>query len=110
MELYDEIVGNAIQDKTNYVFLDEIQDIPEFEKCVIGLFEHRTLKFDIYISSSNSRMFSEELATLFTGRGKEIKILPLSFKQYYEYVNNISELDAFKRYMKYGGLPLIVEN
>ncbi|MDR2568427.1 MAG: AAA family ATPase, partial [Mycoplasmataceae bacterium] len=66
-EVYDLILENSIPKKTNYIFLDEIQDIKEFEKCIIGLFENKEYVFDIYLTGSNSHMFSEELATLFTG-------------------------------------------
>jgi predicted AAA+ superfamily ATPase len=96
--------------KINYVFLDEIQEIKDFEKCVITLFEHKTLKFDIYITGSNSHMFSSELITLFTGRVKEIITFPFSFKEinqnFLPKENSLNE--NFKRYIMLGGLGIIL--
>jgi predicted AAA+ superfamily ATPase len=107
--LVNEIESKSDSTKTNYVFLDEIQEINNFEKCIITLFENKKYKYDIYITGSNSHMFSEELATLFTGRTKKIKIFPFTFKEVKENVlTSMSEYDALFEYLKYGGLGVIV--
>jgi predicted AAA+ superfamily ATPase len=114
MELYDNILKNSIKGKKNYIFLDEIQEIKDFEKCVIGLYENKDIDFDIYITGSNSRMFSQELATLFTGRETEIHIFPLSFKEIYDFsiqkTNVIDKYTIFNQYKMFGGLPILLEH
>jgi predicted AAA+ superfamily ATPase len=111
--LYEEILNKSQPNDINYIFLDEIQEVKNFEKCVIGLFENKTFRFDIYLTGSNSKMLSSELATLFTGRYQEIKIYPLSFSEYLLVVSNILQKfdkhDLFNQYLLYGGLPGIIE-
>jgi len=79
-DIYFEIKKKMQPNKTNYVFLDEVQNIPFFEKLVDGLFA--TENTDIYITGSNAFLLSSELATLLSGRYIEICILPFSFKEY----------------------------
>lgn len=79
-DIYFEIKEKMQANKTNYVFLDEVQNIPFFEKLVDGLFA--TENTDIYITGSNAFLLSSELATLLSGRYIEISILPFSFKEY----------------------------
>lgn len=79
-DIYFEIKNKLILDKTNFIFLDEIQNIPHFEKLVDGLFVNRNV--DVYITGSNAFLLSSELATLLSGRYVEISILPFSFKEY----------------------------
>jgi len=79
-EIYFNIKKKLKADKPNYVFLDEVQNIPSFEKIVDGLFA--TENVDVYITGSNAFLLSGELATLLSGRYIEISILPFSFKEY----------------------------
>ncbi|MFN3997393.1 ATP-binding protein [Algoriphagus sp.] len=79
-DLYFEIKKKLHPEKPNYVFLDEVQNIPNFEKLVDGLFA--TENTDLYITGSNAFLLSSELATLLSGRYIEISILPFSFKEY----------------------------
>lgn len=79
-KIYFEIKKKTLPNKTNYIFLDEVQNIPFFEKLVDGLFA--TENTDIYITGSNAFLLSSELATLLSGRYIEISILPFSFKEY----------------------------
>ncbi|OGS73741.1 MAG: hypothetical protein A3F91_15170 [Flavobacteria bacterium RIFCSPLOWO2_12_FULL_35_11] len=79
-DIYFEIKKKMQPNKTNYVFLDEVQNIPLFEKLVDGLFA--TENTDVYITGSNAFLLSSELATLLSGRYIEISILPFSFKEY----------------------------
>ncbi|MDP1745032.1 MAG: AAA family ATPase, partial [Bacteroidota bacterium] len=79
-DIYFEIKKKLQTDKPNYIFLDEVQNIPFFEKLVDGLFA--TENVDVYITGSNAFLLSSELATLLSGRYIEISILPFSFKEY----------------------------
>ena len=79
-DIYFEIKEKLIKDQPNYIFLDEVQNIPQFEKLVDGLFVSDFT--DVYITGSNAFLLSSELATLLSGRYIEISILPFSFKEY----------------------------
>jgi len=79
-DIYFEIKKKMQPNKINYIFLDEVQNIPLFEKLVDGLFA--TENTDIYITGSNAFLLSSELATLLSGRYIEISILPFSFQEY----------------------------
>lgn len=103
-ELYNYIMSKINDDKKHYVFLDEIQNIEEFQKAVDGLYIKENI--DIYITGSNAFLLSGELATLLTGRYVEIKMLPLSFKEYVSgFENNSNYQSLFLDYMKNGGMP-----
>ena len=80
--LYFEMKLKLQTDKQNYIFLDEIQNITDFEKLVDGLYA--TKNTDVYITGSNANLLSSELATLLSGRYIEISILPFSFAEYLE--------------------------
>ena len=106
-ELYNYVMSKIKDNKKYYVFLDEVQNIEEFQKAVDSLYIKDNI--DIYITGSNAFLLSGELATLLTGRYVEIKMLPLSFKEYisgYEDNNNYQLL--FLEYMKNGGMPGIL--
>ena len=81
-KLYEYIKSKMIGDKRNYIFLDEIQHVDKFEKVVDSLFIKENT--DLYITGSNAYFMSSELATLLSGRYIELKMLPLSFKEYYQ--------------------------
>lgn len=80
--LYFDIKAKLQEDKPNYIFLDEVQNIKDFEKLVDGLYASK--KCDLYITGSNANLLSGELATLLSGRYIEISILPFSFAEYLE--------------------------
>lgn len=103
-KLYEYIKSKLLPDRTTYIFLDEVQKVPDFEKAVDSLYVKRTT--DIYITGSNAYMLSGDLATLLTGRYVEISMLPLSFREYSELGDKDCE-NAFADYMKYGGLPFV---
>ena len=103
-KLYEYIKEKLLPDKTTYIFLDEIQKVPDFEKAVDSLYAKPNT--DIYITGSNAYMLSGDLATLLTGRYVEISMLPLSFKEYWELAGSDRE-SAFADYMKYGGMPFV---
>ena len=103
-EIYDYIKNLLQENVINYVFIDEIQNIPEFEKLLEGLFV--TPNVDLYVTGSNAYLLSSELATLLTGRAFEINILPFSFAEYVEFTGKTSSPDrAFVEYMHTGGFP-----
>ncbi len=81
-KLYEYIKSKMIEDKKNYIFLDEIQHVDKFEKVVDSLFIKKNT--DLYITGSNAYFMSSELVTLLSGRYIELKMLPLSFKEYYQ--------------------------
>ena len=81
-KLYEYIKSKMIQNKRNYIFLDEIQHVDKFEKVVDSLFIKENT--DLYITGSNAYFMSSELATLLSGRYIKLKMLPLSFKEYYQ--------------------------
>lgn len=87
-----------------YIFLDEIQKVPFFEKVVDSLYVKKNT--DIYITGSNAYMLSGDLATLLTGRYVEVSMLPLSFKEYTQIIGMPTE-QAFAEYMNTGGLPYV---
>lgn len=105
-ELYTYIEDKLLPDKMNYIFLDEIQVIPNFEKTVDGLFIKKNV--DLYITGSNSYMLSGELATYLTGRYMQIHMLPLSFKEYLNYYGNDNELKKYDIYIQNGGFPYLL--
>ncbi len=96
--IYFEIKSKLQTDKMNYIFLDEIQNINDFEKLVNGLYA--TKNVDVYITGSNANLLSSELATLLSGRYIEISILPFSFGEYLESRN----IDTSNKYLNYGAL------
>ena len=88
----------------NYVFLDEVQNVPEFQRAVDSLYIKKNV--DVYITGSNAYLLSGELATLLSGRYIEIKMLPLSFKEYVSaFPNNNNYYQLFLEYMRNGGMP-----
>ena len=102
--LYNYIKEQLCKDKMNYIFLDEIQNVKEYEKAIDSLYVKDNT--DIYITGSNSYLLSGELATLLTGRYIEISMLPLSFKEYCELTGTDGDT-AFSEYMRYGGMPYL---
>ena len=85
----------------NYLFIDEVQMCEKFEVAVNDVYESK--KFDIYITGSNAFLLSSDLATLFTGRHFEIKVLPFSFSEYLDYFEYKNIDEAFEKYTLEGG-------
>ena len=96
--IYYDIKKKLQADKPNYIFLDEVQNIPLFEKLVDGLFA--TENTDVYITGSNAFLLSSELATLLSGRYIEISILPFSFREYL----TARSIDTGNKYLNYEAL------
>ncbi len=100
--LYKYLNSKINKTKKTYIFLDEIQEVKNFQKVVDSLFLNPNV--DIYITGSNAHMLSGELATLLSGRYIEIKMLPLSFKEYNELIGG-NVKDNFNKYFINGGFP-----
>jgi len=106
--LYKYIESNIFQNGKTYIFLDEIQTVKDFEKAVNSIMVD--FNADIYLTGSNAYMLSSDLSTLLSGRYIEIKMYPLSFKEYIDVQISLekSSEDYFYDYMKYGGFPFLV--
>lgn len=103
-EIYDYIKTRLHESVTNYVFIDEVQNVPEFEKLLEGLYV--TQNVDLYVTGSNAYLLSSELATILTGRSFEVNVLPFSFAEYLEFTGKTSTPDrAFANYIRTGGFP-----
>ena len=105
-DLYN-YVKERIKNERVYLLLDEVQNIKAFEKAINSF--KVDFDIDIYITGSNAYLLSSELSTLLSGRYIEIKIYPLSFKEYLKFndYDNSNLEDKFNEYLKYGGLPAI---
>jgi predicted AAA+ superfamily ATPase len=106
--LYDYVKERLCADKFTYVFIDEVQQCPEYEKAVDSLFIKD--KVDVYVTGSNAHMLSGELATLLSGRYVEIRMLPLSFSEYLAFTDQMqpfSVREAFGDYLKNGSFPYV---
>ena len=108
MELYNYVKERLNKDKKTYVFIDEVQNIDDFQKAIDGLYINKNI--DLYITGSNAYLLSGELATLISGRYIEIKMLPLSFKEYLSvFDENVDKQEKLLDYFKYGSLPQTVQ-
>lgn len=105
-KLHDFVDSRLKKNAKNYVFLDEIQKVVDFQKAVDGLYIKKNV--DIYITGSNAHLLSGELATLLSGRYVEIEMLPLSFKEYIEFIGNTDISRKFADYVRYSSFPFAV--
>ena len=103
-KLYAYLKARLVSGAKTYIFLDEIQKVAAFEKVVDSLYVKPDV--DIYITGSNAYMLSGDLATLLTGRYVEIKMLPLSFREFLA-VTNLDQDRGFAEYLRTGGLPYL---
>lgn len=103
LTVYREIKGKLQPNAMNYIFLDEVQNIDQFQRLVDGLFIDDNV--DLYVTGSNAYLLSGELATLLSGRYIEISMLPLSFGEYRQFDSNADLSMQFSQYMANGGFP-----
>ena len=103
MELYNYVNEKITDNDDYYVFLDEVQNVFEFQKAVDGLYIKKNV--DVYITGSNAYLLSGELATLLSGRYIEIKVLPLSFKEYKNYLNVEGDEKLYLKYVNNSSFP-----
>ena len=107
-KLHKYIKDKLVIGEKTYVFLDEVQNVSEFEKTVDSLFINKDV--DLYITGSNAYLLSSELATLLTGRYVEIKMLPLSFKEYVSAFADKTDISRkFRDYLRYSSFPQAIE-
>ncbi|TKG95627.1 ATP-binding protein [Puteibacter caeruleilacunae] len=104
-DLHDYVLQNLSTTNPNYLFIDEIQDIEDFEKALRSLLLRENI--DIYITGSNAKMLSGELATTLSGRYIEFNIYSLSYLEFLRFHSLENSDDSLALYMKYGGLPYI---
>ena len=106
--LYVYIKERMIANRMNYIILDEIQHVKEFERAVDSLYIKNNT--DLYITGSNAYMLSSEIATLLSGRYMEIQMLPLSFKEYISYWGDNADLSRkYRDYLQYSSFPYVLE-
>jgi len=102
-KLHEYVKARIVKGKWTYVFIDEIQNCPEYEKAVSSLYLRKNV--DLYITGSNAYMLSGELATKLTARYIEIDMLPLSFVEYSQAVQTADKRERFFQYMNMGAFP-----
>lgn len=102
--VYQYIKDHVIDAKKYYIFIDEIQLIDNFEDLVNSV--KLDFNCDLYITGSNSKLLSSEINTKLRGRGLEIRVFPLSFKEFYDYRGG-DKKEAFNEYLTYGGMPYL---
>ncbi len=108
-DLYNYIKKNVKNQNKKYILLDEVQNVEKWEKAVNSLLVD--INSDIYITGSNAYLLSSELTTLLAGRVLTIKIYPFSYKEFleeYSFKNDEDKFEKFDKYLKYGGMPMIV--
>ncbi len=108
-ELFSVIKSHLSSEEKTYLFLDEIQEIPDWEKVVNSLMSDYDV--DIYVTGSNSRMMSSEISTYLTGRYVSFRIYPLSFGEYLQFRKEYTQVDdprrELVRYLQFGGFPAL---
>jgi len=108
MKLYNYILERLNPEKKNYIFIDEVQNVPQFQKACDGLYINKNV--DLYITGSNAFLLSGELATLLSGRYIEIKMLPLSFKEYVNTFDNKENLERlYASYITRSSFPYALQ-
>lgn len=107
MDLYHFVHEHENKQKKNYLFFDEIQNVRNWEKAINSF--RVDMDADIYITGSNSHLLSGEMATLLSGRYVELRVYPLSFKEYYDFKNGTPQTayQLFTEYIVDGGFPAV---
>ena len=106
-DLYEYIKKKKGNKKFSYIFIDEIQEIEEFERALRSLLTEGV--YDIYCTGSNARMLSGELATLLAGRYIEIRVHSLSYNEFLAFHSIGNNSESFLKYVKYGGMPWLIK-
>ena len=102
-ELYYYVRAQILDDNPYYILLDEVQFVDEFEDVLNGFLHIKNA--DTYVTGSNAKFLSKDIITEFRGRGDEVRVYPLTFKEYYGYLGG-DKLERFEEYAQFGGLPL----
>lgn len=110
-KLYAYVQARLLEDKTNYIFFDEIQHVAEYQKVVDSLFIKENC--DVYITGSNAYFMSGELATLLTGRYMELSMQPLSLAEFQQGLQDegqyLSKTEIFNKYLEVGSFPYVLK-
>ena len=93
--------------RKTYIFLDEVHDVDGWEKTVNSI--RKRPNADVYITGSNSKMLSGELATYLTGRYVEFSLTPFSYREFLEASDSVNSEESFRRYLEFGGMPFLSE-
>ncbi|MDD7897925.1 ATP-binding protein [Metamycoplasma hyosynoviae] len=104
-KLYEYVKEKIVDNEMYYLFIDEVQKVDNFIAVLNSLRKFENL--DIYVTGSNSKFLSSDIATEFRGRGDQIKLCPLTFVEYFE-SSNLDFNDAFNEYLNYGGMPFLI--
>jgi len=103
--LFDYVIGKSNSKKMNYIFIDEIQEIENFEIALRHLFAKN---FDVYCTGSNAQMLSGDLATHLSGRYVDFQINSLSYAEFLQFHTLVNNNTSFNKFIKYGGLPYLI--
>lgn len=101
--LYDQIMSEIDPSTTNYIFIDEVQMVPDFERMLDSLYTKPYT--DIYVTGSNAYMLSSDIATILTGRYVELKVQPLTFSEFIQFFPSNDKTQLFQTYLTNGGFP-----
>lgn len=104
--LHQEIISRLADDRKNYIFLDEVQEVKEFDKVVRSLILDS--RNDIYLTGSNSDMLSSEIASRLAGRSIQFHIHPLTYREFLEFHSFTDSDSSLATYLRYGGLPYLM--
>lgn len=104
-KLYNYVMDKIQDDKMYYILLDEIQKVDDFESVLNSFLRKKNL--DVYVTGSNSKFLSSDIITEFRGRGDEVRVYPLTFREYLPACNKDID-EALKEYITYGGMPYIL--
>jgi len=107
---YDFVSNNIVEGEKNYLIFDELQTVKHWEKAIESF--RLDYNVDIYITGSNAYLLSTEFSTLLSGRYVEIRLLPLSFKEFltfYEFAADITMDEKFQMYLQIGGMPILCQ-
>ena len=110
INFYDYVAGHIQPDSKTYLIFDELQNVPDWEKAIESF--RLDYDVDIYITGSNAYLLSTEFSTLLSGRYVEIKVLPLSFKEFltfYDFDTSVTMEEKFRKYLQFGGMPILRE-
>lgn len=107
LNLLNFIKEQIINENKYYVLIDEIQNVKNFEDLVNSLLNIKNV--DLYITGSNSKFLSRDIKTQIRGRATEIKVRPLTFKEFYSVKKELGIEEAFKEYLTFGGMPFLVD-
>ena len=110
IKFYDYVAGHIQPDSKTYLIFDELQNVPDWEKAIESF--RLDYDVDIYITGSNAYLLSTEFSTLLSGRYVEIKVLPLSFKEFltfYDFDTSVTMEEKFRKYLQFGGMPILRE-